>query len=363
MNTHARLTETEIKLRLDPKLSEQVLRHPLVLQRLQGNWQHCELFNQYYDTPELSLDSKALALRLRRDGDQVIQTLKGRGQSVAGLSVRNEWDWYLDTEHLATELLQQPGLPTALASLDTQRLQPLFRTDFHRRKACLRWQRGTDTVEVELALDFGEVVSADKREPLSELELELRSGPPEALMELAVSLSETLPLLPWDSAKAERGFRLIDPTRVPALPPIGGWTLDTSINAILAQLTQCLIARAVCWSERLYLNDAAAPQGIKDTLRLMICVLEGQPQPAGLPMPLIPRLASLLDDIADTPDAVRTLISTRCDWGWLILSLSSASAKLATLAGPKFTDWKQAAATGSGAVQALIALIEEGAGD
>ena len=35
-----------------------------------------------------------VALRLRRDGEEVIQTLMTRGHSVAGLSERNEYDWH-----------------------------------------------------------------------------------------------------------------------------------------------------------------------------------------------------------------------------------------------------------------------------
>ncbi|WP_215201240.1 CYTH domain-containing protein, partial [Escherichia coli] len=50
-------------------------------------------YNQYYDTPGRELARAKVALRMRRDGEQYIQTLKSRGQSVAGLSERNEWDW------------------------------------------------------------------------------------------------------------------------------------------------------------------------------------------------------------------------------------------------------------------------------
>ena len=37
-----------------------------------------------------------VTLSLRKDGEEVIQTLKTRGQSVAGLSERNEFEWHLD---------------------------------------------------------------------------------------------------------------------------------------------------------------------------------------------------------------------------------------------------------------------------
>ena len=68
--------------------------HPLLKKRNKSGWSRHELFNQYYDTAERDLAHARVALRLRRDGEQFIQTLKSRGQSVAGLSERNEWDWY-----------------------------------------------------------------------------------------------------------------------------------------------------------------------------------------------------------------------------------------------------------------------------
>src|SRR5690606_41374849 len=96
--------ETEIKLRVSRETLLALRDHPLLKKRNKSGWQRHELFNQYYDTPERELAQAKVALRLRRDGEQFIQTLKSRGQSVAGLSERNERDWYLaqakrDTQH------------------------------------------------------------------------------------------------------------------------------------------------------------------------------------------------------------------------------------------------------------------------
>ena len=92
--------ETEIKLRASRATLAALREHPLLKKRNKSGWQHGELFNQYYDTAERELARARVALRLRRDGEQYIQTLKSRGQSVAGLSERNEWDWYLDKAKL-----------------------------------------------------------------------------------------------------------------------------------------------------------------------------------------------------------------------------------------------------------------------
>jgi inorganic triphosphatase YgiF len=74
--------------------------------------------NQYFDTPERDLAQAKVALRLRKDGDEVIQTLKTRGQSVAGLSVRNEYDWKLPKAKLDVKKLDGECWPEQLAELD-----------------------------------------------------------------------------------------------------------------------------------------------------------------------------------------------------------------------------------------------------
>ena len=85
--------ETEIKLRASADVLAALRAHPLLNERRQGDWQSGPLYNQYFDTANRDLAAARVALRLRRDGDTFIQTLKSRGQSVAGLSERNEWDW------------------------------------------------------------------------------------------------------------------------------------------------------------------------------------------------------------------------------------------------------------------------------
>ena len=110
--------ETEIKLRATPETLAAVQQHSLIKARQQGEWVQGTLYNQYFDTPARDLAAAKVALRLRRDGEQFIQTLKSRGQSVAGLSERNEWDWPLDQSELNLALLDDSCWPEALANLD-----------------------------------------------------------------------------------------------------------------------------------------------------------------------------------------------------------------------------------------------------
>lgn len=202
--------ETEIKLRASRETLAALRDHPLLKKRNKSGWETRELFNQYFDTPARDLAQAKVALRLRRDGEQFIQTLKTRGQSVAGLSERNEWDWYLAKAKLDTKKLDDQCWPASLAELDKKQLKPIFTTDFVRQKAEIAWGRGKAKVVIEAALDLGKVIAGEGEEEICELELELREGDPAALLELAAELAADLPLMPCDISKAERGYRLFD---------------------------------------------------------------------------------------------------------------------------------------------------------
>lgn len=205
-------TETEIKLRVSRDILAALREHPLLKKRIKSGWARHELANQYFDTPEHALAAARVALRLRKDGDKYIQTLKTRGSSLAGLSQRGEWEWPLEKPKLDLKKLDAQVWPESLAELDKKQLKALFSTHFVREKAELAWGRGKARVVIEAALDLGEVKAGKLREEICELELELRQGEPAALLELAGELAATLPLMPSDISKAERGYRLLDPT-------------------------------------------------------------------------------------------------------------------------------------------------------
>lgn len=200
-------TETELKLRLDACDVPRLLSHPL----LAATPQTLHLFNTYFDTPDLALKARRIAVRERRVGEQSLLTVKTAGQSVGGLTRRSEW-----------EAPTRPGQPDFAALVDdttlaadlealAPRLRPVFRTDFQRR----RWVLTHGGARVELALDEG-LISTDtpagtRSEPILELELELLDGPAEALLSLAAALqadSDPAWLHPFDLSKAQRGLAL-----------------------------------------------------------------------------------------------------------------------------------------------------------
>src|SRR3546814_7308626 len=67
--------------------------------------------------------------------------------------------------------------------------------------------------EIELALDQGVIRSGERSMPLSEAELELKSGRPERLYELALALHGTVPFTLESRTKSARGYALFSGTR------------------------------------------------------------------------------------------------------------------------------------------------------
>ena len=246
--------ETEIKLRASKATLAALRAHPLLNKRSKSGWQQHELLNQYFDTPARDLAGAKVALRLRRDGEQVIQTLKSRGESVAGLSERNEWDWQLASPALDLTKLDDSCWPASLANLDKNSLQAVFSTAFLREKADIGWGRGKAKVVIEAALDLGKVCTGEQQEEICELELELREGEPAALLELAIELAAELPLMPCDISKAERGYRLFDADSYALSLPAPALHVDMPLDEAFAALAWHLLGTSQRLAEQYRFN-------------------------------------------------------------------------------------------------------------
>jgi inorganic triphosphatase YgiF len=218
------------------------------------------LVSTYFDTPRHDLLHQGLVLRVRRKGRRYIQTVKSDRVAGGGLA-RGEWEDVVagaDPDPQARE--SGPLLPANIAG----RLAPLFRTEISRRKIDLFPVAGT---HIEVAVDRGHirVAAGEAEEPVSEIELELKSGDTIALYDMALDLLAVAPLRLESRSKAERGYRLATPDASPLqaahaapveLDP--GLTGDETLRRIgLACLDQVLH------------NDAPVLAGLPDGIHQM----------------------------------------------------------------------------------------------
>lgn len=237
--------EIEIKLRATADILQAIRQCPVIERYRCQDWQERKLGNRYFDTADFALASARVALRIRKDGEQLIQTLKSRGSSVAGLSERNEWDWIIARPQLELEKLTDDCWPQELQELDKQQLECIFHTDFTRQLVELCWQYQGEETRAELALDLGEVRTADGRsEEICEVELELRQGQPQALLELALELAGMHPLMPCDISKAERGYRLLQSDSYALQLPVEKLAAEMEMDAAIACLAWQLLSKS-----------------------------------------------------------------------------------------------------------------------
>lgn len=193
--------ETELKFALSPESRRAIER--VFSPGAEETAKHHDV-SIYFDTPDLRLHKAGFSLRVRRRSDREdnVQTLKAAGRSAME---RQEWEWPVPGEQPdRSHFGEVPGLADMLDG-DGIELKPVFRTEVDRAQQVLHPRPGAT---VELAFDEGVIIAGERRERLNELEIELKEGPEDSLLELALELVHAahLPLL--IDSKAVRGYRL-----------------------------------------------------------------------------------------------------------------------------------------------------------
>mgnify|MGYP002039116276 FL=1 len=171
---------------------------------------------RYFDTPDGALASRGIAFRLRREGDQWVQTVKALGDGPLDRQEHNVARGPA-TEGTAPEPQPQLHSGTVAGARLQQALQaagsPLVETYGTEMDRLTRDITRQGTV-VELALDTGRVVAhrgtaRQAEAPICELELELKTGPVTGLAALAAQWATRHGLYLSTVSKAERGERLL----------------------------------------------------------------------------------------------------------------------------------------------------------
>lgn len=195
--------EIELKLRVPANFVARLHRHPLLKSATRPRT--VKLTSIYFDTPSLDLKSRAIALRLRKAGAHWIQTIKGRGNALAGMHTRHEWDTPVARNALDFTKLEEPFLIEIFADAELRRnLSQVFVTEFSRKIIDVEFGGSL----IEYAFDKGTIISGDRIDTISEAELELKSGDPSKLYEFALELQKSVPLVLEERSKAERGYAL-----------------------------------------------------------------------------------------------------------------------------------------------------------
>lgn len=172
----------------------------------------------YFDTPSHALRQAGVAYRLRLENDRWIATIKAGGSSEGGLHRRQEWNAPACGPTPSLEYFSgTEGKDLVKQLLTGEELCPFFSTVFDRQFTCVTTDSGD---VIELAADIGWIIAGDRREPISEVELELKEGDAAAVLALGAKIARFSPLFIDERSKYSRGLALagLQPS-FPASPP------------------------------------------------------------------------------------------------------------------------------------------------
>lgn len=250
------MQETELKLELSQSGAGSLLKKnpfgssPTILQQR----------SIYFDTPGWDLSKRGLSLRIRQSGNERIQTVKAGDGAAAGSFRRQEWERPVAGD---TPILDGPQIQDLLAGAGPK-LAPLFEVYVQRH----RWNVTDGDAMIEVALDLGKVVAADREAPLCEIELEKKAGSATALFMLARKVDLITPAHLGVLSKAERGYRLLGPAPGPVKSAPAPLTCEMSAATAFARIAAASIRQfrlnetALGWS-----RDAEALHQARVSLR------------------------------------------------------------------------------------------------
>ncbi|USX19526.1 CYTH and CHAD domain-containing protein [Oxalobacteraceae bacterium OTU3REALA1] len=202
--------EVELKLLLAPADNEALMRHPLIAAHASGPARAQPMTARYFDTPDLHFLHHGAGLRVRKVGEEWIQTMKAGGSVQSGLHSRNEWECPVDRAwprlgRLRKLIGNDPQWRDMLDLPDLkERLEPLFLVEVERHT----WDLEIEGNSIELVLDQGHIERHGRKIDINEIELELKEGEPAALYAFALELHKQIPLRLSNISKAERGYLL-----------------------------------------------------------------------------------------------------------------------------------------------------------
>lgn len=186
----------EFELKFDAKLSSQV-----ALIRAFPTWDSTQMHTAYYDTPSYALAKRKITLRCRWEDDVPVCTVK----TPAGELARGEWE-VAGQEDIAKAIpaLCELGAPRELLEWTREGLTCIGGAVFTRRSNSVT---EGDTV-MEVSLDIGYLYSGEEKQPLQEMEVELKSGSREVTVAWANRMAASCDMQPEPRSKFSRVMEL-----------------------------------------------------------------------------------------------------------------------------------------------------------
>ncbi|MGE3871565.1 MAG: CHAD domain-containing protein [Parvibaculaceae bacterium] len=188
----------------------------------------------YFDTPDRRFTYNGLALRVRKQDQDVLLSIKQAGSLGSG---REEWEKPITgSEPQARDMAGTPAAALLRRNGGDAQLAPLYTVKVDRASFLVK----EGSAQIEVAVDRGEIKRGDTELPVCEMELELKQGEPRQLFAFAQRFIDKAPLRLSLVSKGDRGDRLVD----------GSWgrPVAASTPRLDPGMTTAQAFRAICHS-------------------------------------------------------------------------------------------------------------------
>lgn len=165
---------SEIEIKLDIK-NEDILTDILDDERLKKDFGHYTIISMnadYYDTRDLDLLNNNFVIRIRKENGVYVCTLKKRTKELdSGVLIREEWNKEVPVKGIKLDYF--PEAKDELKEIiGDKELVKIVETDFVRRTLDIKY----GSSELEMAVDYGKIISKGQELPIMEVEVELKKG-------------------------------------------------------------------------------------------------------------------------------------------------------------------------------------------
>lgn len=197
--------ETEIKLQIDPRHLPRLRRAGWLKSLAAGRPNTQQLRATYFDTIDFKLRQAGLTLRVRKEGRRFVQNIKARDETK-GTFTRQEWETVVPKGEPSPDAMAKLADAKIVPRLKPEDLVPVFQSSVRRVRRELTPKAGN---RVAFDVDVGEIKAGGSSEPICEVEIELLSGEPKHVFDLALKLVDEVPARLSTDAKSDRGYALL----------------------------------------------------------------------------------------------------------------------------------------------------------
>jgi triphosphatase len=228
--------ERELKFLADAKAFDAAPELPLLGGPEAGSEKRLESI--YFDTEDGDLERERIALRVRQVDGGCVQGVKWDMASDAGAFEREEREVESPSGEPDLALFGAATARALARIVGGKSVGARFGSDIRRMTRTITFKEA----RLEIAFDSGFLFAGERREPVREIEVEQKSGPPAALFVFGLALIEALPVRISVESKAARASRLrTDEPPTPVKSQGLSLTPEISLDeAIAALLHNCL---------------------------------------------------------------------------------------------------------------------------